>query len=364
LANIGTLGDSLTRLHIFTEAHAQVISRHSQGFFAISGCDVHQAASPGMTITVDSGTVGYNGQQISVSGLTVSIDTADMSNPRFDVITINDSGIPQVSTGVVATIMPLNTTDPWQMTVPFVASPIPSGVILAIVYVEAGTTSILNAAIDDIALYGTALSSGGTWTTLPGTPTRVSDTQFTIADTSNANKYDKLFARGRVLKWMESTTLNIAIVTDSSYATNVVTVNIIGDSLTAGFTDIKYANILASKILVGMIPGNVTVAINPTGAKYFTYTPILKFMVDAYVGTAGVTGNTDIDVNVGGTSILSTKASIAGGGTSDLNNICDSPITAIVANSVITVDIDTANSTPAKDAYVYLWCFPEALLYQ
>ena len=36
------------------------------------------------------------------------------------------------------------------------------------------------------------------WANVPGSPTRVSDTQFTIADASNANKYELLFKAAEV----------------------------------------------------------------------------------------------------------------------------------------------------------------------
>ena len=207
-------------------------------------------------------------------------------------------------------------------------------------------------------------SSGGTsyWTTVPGTPTRVSDTQFTITDTSNANSYDLLFKKGTILRWLESSTINTGMVISSSYATNTVTINIVGDSLSVGFTAMKYC-IQMAQTLDFVIPGTLATGTDLARTHYAT-TDLIKLSVDAYVKTAGTTNATVFDVNDDGTTIITTKPSIASGATSDIDNTCDAPTTVIAQDSLITVDIDSVSTTAPVEAYIKLFVYPKSWLYR
>lgn len=195
------------------------------------------------------------------------------------------------------------------------------------------------------------------WTTVPGTPTRVSDTQFTITDTGNANLYDKLFVKGVILRWLESTTFQTAMVISSSYAANAVTINIVGDSLTAGFTSMKYA--LSKALRFEFIVPGALGAVTDVARTHYPECDIYKLSVDARVKTAGTTNATVFDVNDDGTTIITTKPSIASAALTDLDNVCDNPSTVIAANSILTLDIDSVSTTPPVEAYVDLWYYPE-----
>ena len=199
------------------------------------------------------------------------------------------------------------------------------------------------------------------WTDMP-TPTRVSDTQFTIVDTSNTNKYNKKFTKRTILKWLEGSTVNIAMVVSASYDSNTVTINIVGDSLTAGFTDMKYCLHQAQK-LEWIWPGYLSVATG-VGRSHYADCDLVKFSVDFRIETAGTTsGNDTIDINDDGTTIITTKPSIAYTGTSDLDNVCDNPTTVIAKDSKLTLDIDAVCNTPGQSAYVVLFVCPEAWVY-
>ncbi len=199
-------------------------------------------------------------------------------------------------------------------------------------------------------------SGSGFWTAVPGSPTRVSDTQFTITDTGGANNYASLFAKGVILKWDESGTFQTAMVQDSSYAADTVTINILGDSLTAGFTAMKYASRQAMKFEF-IVPGTLGTGTD-VARTHWPECDIYKLAVDARVKTAGTTNSTDFDVNDDGVTIITTKPSIASGATSDLNNVCDSPSTPIAAGSALTLDIDAVSTTPPDEAYVTLYYYP------
>jgi hypothetical protein len=241
-----------------------------------------------------------------------------------------------------------------------------------------GTTS--TGAVQSIASVGTAaqvLTSNGAgalptfqdaatpfWTTVPGTPTRVSDTQFTITDTSNTNKYDLLFKKGAVLKWDESGTFQTAVVNSTSYATNVVTINIIGDSLTAGFTTMKYANIpcqIETFIYAGTLPSAAATNITKTW-----HIPCDGYILGAlpYHGTAGTTNATTYDFNDDGTTKFTTKLSVASAATKGTFQVADTPSTAVAEDSVMTLDMDTVSTTAPVDAYVYVFWYPVAWRYR
>lgn len=194
------------------------------------------------------------------------------------------------------------------------------------------------------------------WTDVPGTPTRVSDTQFTITDTSNANGYDTLFKKGVILKWLESSTFQTAMVISSSYGTNTVTINIVGDSLTAGFTSMKYAGIEAA-CETFIIPG--TIAAGTDLAKTW-YVPEQCYIIstDSYVKTAGTTNSTVFDINDDGSTKFTTKPTITTGTTSDIDNVADNPSTAVAKDSLITIDVDSVSTTAPVEAYIKVFWYP------
>ena len=150
MATIGTI--SLAKGDILTTAHVYSQNRANDGYGIISGCDVHQKTVPGMGVTIDAGVVMYDGTYTTVTGGDVVIDAADATNPRFDIIYVNAVGTCLVAKGTAAAILPTGETAFKKMTTPYPAASIPAGVILARIYVAAAVTTILNAAIDDIAM--------------------------------------------------------------------------------------------------------------------------------------------------------------------------------------------------------------------
>lgn len=150
MATIGTI--SLAKGDILTTAHVYSQNRANDGYGIISGCDVHQKTVPGMGVTIDAGVVMYDGTYTTVAGGDVVIDAADATNPRFDIIYVNAVGTCLVAKGTAAAILPTGETAFKKMTTPFPTASIPAGIILARVYVAATVTTILNAAIDDIAM--------------------------------------------------------------------------------------------------------------------------------------------------------------------------------------------------------------------
>jgi hypothetical protein len=78
--------------------------------------------------------------------------------------------------------------------------------------------------------------------------------------------------------------------------------------------------------------------------------------VGAYVDVGGVTGVTTIDINEGGTSILSTKLTIDSGEKTSVTAATAAVISDsnIAADAVLTFDVDGVNTTPPKGLTIWL----------
>jgi hypothetical protein len=208
-----------------------------------------------------------------------------------------------------------------------------------------------------------AIAGGSTfWTSVPGSPTRVADTQFSIADVGNANLYDQILKRGVILIWLEGSTFQTAMVVSSSYSSNQVTVNMVGDSLTAGFSSMKYC---ANHAMVEQFirPGRLGVGTDAF-KTWFTPYDIYILAADARVKSAGTINATVFDINDDGSTKFTTKPSIASGSTSDLNNTPNNPSTLVAEGSAITADIDSVSTTPPSDAYIYIYYYPVSWRYR
>lgn len=112
-----------------------LVAGHAQSG-VVSGCAVTAQASPDMTVAVAAGTVSVGGTYASVTSGNVTIGTANATNPRFDLVTVNSSGTKAVTAGTAAA------------NAVFPAIPANS-VVLAAVYVPANDTAINSTQIID-----------------------------------------------------------------------------------------------------------------------------------------------------------------------------------------------------------------------
>lgn len=188
---------------------------------------------------------------------------------------------------------------------------------------------------------------------MPGSPTRVNDTSFTITDAANVNLYDWVFDKGVILNWMDGATSKAGMIISAVYGSGVVTITIVGNSLAAGFTAMKYAADLAMKETF-VVPGSQTILAD-CSKQWVTPYRIIALSIDAIVDTKGTTNSTTYDVNDDGTS-LGANPSIAAANFVSLNNGITPDV--IATGSVITVDVDAACTTPAVDGYIVLWYYP------
>ena len=180
MANVGSIATA--KGEQFTHAHVASLSRCNSGFYVLSGCDVHQAGTPGLSVVVDSGYIssGFATARKTVSGGTLTVATPDGSLPRMDVVYVDPNGTIGIYAGTPTAISPSTETDFKKMASPSPGASIPNGVILALVYVGAGVTEILNASILDIASYGGFVAEAPTGTTTSGLVPQWSSTQKTL----------------------------------------------------------------------------------------------------------------------------------------------------------------------------------------
>lgn len=180
MANVGSI--TTAKGEQFTHAHVASLSRCNSGFYVLSGCDVHQAETPGLSVVVDSGYIssGFATARKTVSGGTLTVATPDVSLPRMDVVYVDTNGTIGIYAGTPTAISPSTETNFKKMASPSPGTTIPNGVILSLVYVAAGATEILNASILDIASYGGFVTEAPTGTTTSGLVPQWSSTQKTL----------------------------------------------------------------------------------------------------------------------------------------------------------------------------------------
>lgn len=122
-----------------------ILAAGYSGSGVISGCAVTAQSSPDMTVAVAAGVISVAGVRASVSGANATIGTADGTNPRIDLITINSSGAIATTAGTAAGV-------PELPSIPSVS------IVIALVFVPASDTAISTAQIVDKRVF---ISNGG-----------------------------------------------------------------------------------------------------------------------------------------------------------------------------------------------------------
>ncbi len=199
------------------------------------------------------------------------------------------------------------------------------------------------------------------WTAMAGTPIRVSNTTFTVTgDITSASP----IAKGMVIKWTESSTIRVAMVSiPPTYSAPNSTITIVGDTMTSiDASSLKYASIDATKILLSKA-GTIGAVETDTFPAWYAEEPYRVLAADCYVGAAGTTNSTTFDINKNGTTMFTTKPTLA-------TTVAASPTpftadngTSLALNDKVTADVDAVQTTNAVDAYLKLYLFPTRYLY-
>jgi len=105
-----------------------------------SGCAVTQHSTPNMSVDVASGTVWIGSSKLTIAATTKTINAADPSNPRIDIITVDSSGNVNYTAGTAS-------STPAMPDIPA------NSILLAMIYVQAGATAIYDSDIRDERVY-------------------------------------------------------------------------------------------------------------------------------------------------------------------------------------------------------------------
>lgn len=222
-----------------------------------------------------------------------------------------------------------------------------------------GVTSAIQNQIDGKA----SLDQAAYWKTLPGTPTRSSNTVLTITDTSNANLYDLKFSRGTVFKWTDTgdSVVRMAMVKSATYSSNTVTITIVGDVLnsTATMNTFKYAAEKALSLKMAYA-GTLSIQDDLTN-QVWAQMKLKLFGAIAHHGVAGTTNATTYSISKnslsGANFILSSDLSVSSGAvTSDLNTVTDK-LTMDIDDYLVT-NCETVSTTAPRHGYVEVFYLP------
>lgn len=204
------------------------------------------------------------------------------------------------------------------------------------------------------------ISAGASfWTTMPGTPTRTGNTTFTIT-----GDYSSLIAKGMVIKWTESSTVRVAMVSiPSTYGAPNTTITIIGDTMASiDASSLKYALIGAEQFIARFAyAGNIGATGTDVANAYYATEPMRVLGADLQVGTAGTTNSTTIDINKDGTTMFTTKPTLASTVATSPTPFTSDTATSLALADKVTIDIDAVQTTNAQDLYSQLYLWPSRL---
>lgn len=204
-------------------------------------------------------------------------------------------------------------------------------------------------------------SSGGTslWTAITGT--RASNTTITVSGDQTA-----IFKKGMIVRWQESGVDKIGMVSiPSTYSSPNTTITIIGDTCASiDSNSFKYSVILGAEpyIVKFAIAGTIGATATDAANAYYATEPMRVLGADLQVGTAGTTNSTTIDINKGGTTMFTTKPTLASTVATSATPYTADTATSLALADKVTIDIDAVQTTAAIDLYVQLYLFPTRYL--
>lgn len=200
---------------------------------------------------------------------------------------------------------------------------------------------------------------GSFWNLMLGTPVRTGNTTFTVT-----GDYTSLLKKGMIIKWTESSVVRVGMIAiPSTYGAPDTTVTIIGDTMASiDASSLKYALADATKILFA-VAGTIGATGTDVSMSYYAEYPYRVIGADIYTGTAGTTNNTTADVNKNGTSMFTTKPTLATTVAASPTPFTADSGTSLALNDKVTIDVDAIQTTAAVDLYVKLYLFPERMLH-
>ena len=124
----------------------------------------------------------------------------------------------------------------------------------------------------------------------------------------------------------------------------------------------KYSPMLVSEKKRFAIAGNIGAVATNVANAWYADKPYHVIGQELSVGTAGTTNNTTIDLNKNGTTMFTTKPTLATTVAFATTPFTADTATALALGDKVTLDIDAVQSVNAQDLYADLIVFESRLL--
>lgn len=183
------------------------------------------------------------------------------------------------------------------------------------------------------------------WTAITGT--RTANNTITVAGDQTI-----LFKKGTIIRWQESGVDKWGYVSIPSTFSSVTTITFIGCTCASiDSNSFKYSNIVSAVKKPFAYAGAVGATGTDVANAWYADKPYNVFGAELSVGSAGTTNSTTIDLNKNGTSMFTTKPTLA-----STVAFATAPFTADTAMTLalgdkVTKDIDAVQTTPAQGLY-------------
>lgn len=216
-----------------------------------------------------------------------------------------------------------------------------------------------NAVFDALALKQNISDATSLWIAITGT--RASNTTITVATDLTA-----IFKKGMIVRWQESGVDKVGMVSiPSTYSSPNTTITIVGDtcaSIDSG--TFKYSTILGAEQFIKnfAVAGNIGAVATDVANAYYATEPMRVIGADLQVGTTGTTNSTTIDINKAGTTMFTTKPTLATTVATSPTPFTADTATSLALGDKVTIDIDAVQTTNAIDLYVQLYLLPTRYL--
>lgn len=193
------------------------------------------------------------------------------------------------------------------------------------------------------------------------TGTRASNTTITVATDLTA-----IFKKGMIVRRQESGVDKVGMVSiPSTYSSPDTTITIIWDtcaSIDSG--TFKYSSIIWAEQFIKnfAIAGTIWATGIDVANAYYATEPMRVIGIDLQAGTAGTTNSTIIDCNKWGTTMFTTKPTLATTVASSPTPFTADTATSLALWDKVTIDIDAVQTTAAIDLYIQLYLLPTRYL--
>jgi len=171
-----------------------------------------------------------------------------------------------------------------------------------------------------------------------------------------------VLAKGMIIKWTDTTT-HVGMIISVAYSSPHTTITIIGMVCAATASAFKYAMVGAEPFIARFAAaGTLGATASDFMNAYYATEPMTVLGADVQVGTAGTTNSTTFDINKNGTTMFTTKPTLATTVASSPTAFTADDNTSLALGDRVSIDLDAVQTTAAIDAYVQLYLYPTRYL--